>query len=171
MAKQLIGYVRVSTDDQVRGYSLEYQRDLITGWSQRHGIALETIYGNDRHGESGKDLEREALQAALQRIARGGIGWLVVAKIDRLSRDFADSTSLFQHLTDRGVELISPGDGIEQPEGGRDLLINIHAFMAEGERRRILARIRPGLAKRVANGMPLGRPPLGYRFVGERTHH
>lgn len=163
-----IGYVRVSTDDQVRGYSLDHQRGVITTWCQRQGIPLVGIeVAEDSQGESGKDLDRPALQRVLARVVAGGIGWVVVAKVDRLSRSLEDTCVLVESWDDAGVVLVAPEDGLDGQRGGSRTFLYLRSWMAEEERRRIVGRVGPGLLARARAGLPLGRIPFGYRMVQE----
>lgn len=166
-----MGYARVSTDDQVRGYSLDHQRAVITAWCGREGIPLAGIeVADDGHGESGKDLERPALRRVLERVAGGGIGWVVVAKIDRLSRSLEDTCVLVENWEQQRVVLVAPEDGLDGRQGGSRTFLYLRSWMAEEERRRIIGRVGPGLLARAKAGLPLGRIPIGYRLVTGDTH-
>jgi hypothetical protein len=51
-----VGYVRVSTDEQVQGFSLEGQTERIQSYAESQDYSLERIYRDD--GYSAKDLNR-----------------------------------------------------------------------------------------------------------------
>jgi site-specific DNA recombinase len=160
----------VSTDDQVRGYSLDHQRAVITAWCQREGIPLVGIeVADDGHGESGKDLDRPALRRVVDRIAGGDIGWVVVAKVDRLSRSLEDTCVLVEDWEQRQVILVAPEDGLDGRRGGSRTFLYLRSWMAEEERRRIVGRVGPGLLARAKAGLPLGRIPVGYQVVADEA--
>ena len=166
-----VGYIRVSTDDQTDGWSLENQREGIRSWAQRYDIRLEQIVDNQGRGESGKDLERagwRALEARILNPSLPPVGWVVVARIDRLSRSVADMSRIMRVWQHRDIALIAPGDRYEDPNGhgaGGSLIFWL-SWIAEFERKRMLARVIPALEARVAAGWRLGRPPFGYRAPG-----
>lgn len=168
-ALQALGYVRVSTDEQVRGFSLDHQRQVITTWCDGRGIPLAAIYDNHGKGESGKDLQRDGLEEVDVRIQQGGIGYVVISKIDRLSRSLADTSRLLDRWGQAGVVILAPEDGIVDPSLSGRMLPLIFGWMAEQERSRILNRIEPGIKARFAAGLPHGRVPFGYRIAATQT--
>jgi DNA invertase Pin-like site-specific DNA recombinase len=81
--RQVIGYVRVSTDEQT--LSVEAQREALSSWCQAHGATLGAVY-TDVGISGGAPLEkRPGLLAALSALTKG---WaLLVLRRDRLARD------------------------------------------------------------------------------------
>jgi DNA invertase Pin-like site-specific DNA recombinase len=162
--RRAIGYVRVSSEGQVDGYSLDHQRDVIRRWCKERGITLQAIIDNDGRAESGVDPDRAGLVQLSAAVAAGGIGWVVVSKIDRLVRNLRLHVELLRTWSEKGVNLIAVEDGITNPDGtNTNIIINLLAFMAEMEHGRILGRIRPGLRARAAAGLHLGAIPFGYQ--------
>jgi site-specific DNA recombinase len=95
--KTAIGYVRVSTQEQVtEGVSLDAQRDKLKAYCKFNGIKLIDIKADE--GISGGTLERPGLQAALQLLRRGRANTLIVVKLDRLSRSLRDVCTLVEEL-------------------------------------------------------------------------
>lgn len=90
---RLIGYTRVSTDEQAReGYSLDAQREVLTAEAERNGDELVRIESDA--GFSGKDLRRPGITRALRAIAEGEADGLVCTKLDRLTRSVIDTQEL-----------------------------------------------------------------------------
>ena len=100
--------------------------------------------------ESGKDdLNRPALQEALAACRR----WratLVIAKLDRLSRDAHFLTGLHK----AGVKFVA----VDMPEAN-EMVVTIMAAVAQAERRMISERTKAALQAAKARGKRLGRPP------------
>src|ERR1035438_3196167 len=97
MALQLIGYARVSTDEQaLYGYGLDAQEAKLREHARRAGAEMVVIRDE---GISGKALERPGLMRALTRIAAGDADGLVVAKLDRLTRSVIDFAMLLEWFT------------------------------------------------------------------------
>src|SRR4029453_7677006 len=88
--KSAIAYYRVSTQRQGRsGLGLEAQRNAVTRFAEAEGI---TIAGEFTEGETGKGadaLDRRPQLAAALAMARREKCPVLVAKLDRLSRDVA----------------------------------------------------------------------------------
>jgi site-specific DNA recombinase len=160
---QALGYVRVSTDEQVKGHSLDNQQMMIRAWCERHHIPLQAMVSADGAGESGKNLQRSGIEEVQRLLEAGGIGWVVVARIDRLVRSLEDMAILLDVWTKMNVKIIALGDGLDNPAGENPSPFLFRSLFAEVERNRIVSRIVPGLVSRVQSGMPLGRIQLGYR--------
>src|SRR5947208_108517 len=95
---RVIGYVRVSTDEQrSSGAGLAAQRAAIEAECRRRGWHLVEII--EDAGYSAKDLKRPGVQVALETLQRGEAGALVIAKLDRLSRSMLDFTALMAKAT------------------------------------------------------------------------
>lgn len=141
-------YLRVSTAGQGRsGLGLEAQQAAVSRYlAGRPGEVLETL----TEVESGSLGDRPALARALRRCRLSG-ATLVVAKLDRLSRD----QGFIHGLRDAGVAFVMA----DIPEANT-LTIGVMAAMAEYERELISERTRAGLAAAKARGVKLGGPKL-----------
>jgi len=93
MAALLIGYARVSTDQQ----DLTSQRDGLAAL----GVASTRVYVD--HGLTGTNRERPRLDEALAACREGDT--LVVAKLDRLAGSLPDARAIADELTVRQVRL------------------------------------------------------------------
>ncbi len=145
---KFFSYLRVSTDKQgERGYGLDAQRRAIADYL--NGGSWELL-GEYVEVESGKRNDRPQLEAALAACKRHKAK-LVIAKLDRLSRNLAFIATLME----RKVDFVC----CDMPEANR-LTIHIIAAMAEHERSMISDRTKRGLAAAKARGVKLGGPKL-----------
>lgn len=147
--QQVIGYTRVSTARQKRsGLGLEAQREAIVSFAERENL---TIAGWYSEAESGKGADALALRpqlAAALKAARSLKGAIVVAKLDRLSRDVHFISGLMVHKVPFVVtELGLHTDPFE---------LHLRAAFAEEERRKISERTKAGLAAARARKIKLG---------------
>ena len=145
MPTAVIGYARVSTEDQ----NLDLQRDALN----RAGCTR--IY-EDRL--SGAKAARPGLTLALE-VARGG-DQLVVWRLDRLGCSMSDLIALTRTLHERGVELRSLTEGIDTGTINGKFTFHLFAALAEFERALIRKRTQAGLAAARARGRKGGRPKL-----------
>ena len=107
MARGVI-YVRVSSDEQVRGMSLDFQKQDCLAYAQKKGIEVGQIY--EEKGESAKFADRPELIKLLDHCARrdARIDALIVWKLDRLSRNQLDYYYLKRKLLNLGIATPDP---------------------------------------------------------------
>src|SRR5258705_2873021 len=149
--KSAVAYYRVSTQRQGRsGLGLEAQRTTVARFAESEGIALIAEFTEVETGKGVDALERRPqLTAALAR-ARQARCPVVVAKLDRLSRDVAFIAGLMaQRVPFIVAELGADAD---------PFMLHLYAALAEKERRLIAERTRAALAAKKATGAALGNP-------------
>ena len=148
-----INYYRVSTAKQGRsGLGEAAQRAAIDVFCASRGC--EPL-GEYREIESGKRDDRPELAKALHHAKVTG-ATLVIAKLDRLSRNMA----FLATLQDAGTKFIAA----DMPEA-TELTIHIMAAMAQAERKAISKRTKEALAAAKARGQKLGNP-MGAKAFG-----
>ena len=151
-----VSYLRVSTERQGRsGLGLEAQRravaDFLAGGSWRHVAELVEV-------ESGSRDNRPRLSEAMA-LSRLHGATLVIAKLDRLSRDAA----FLLNLQKAGVRFVAA----DMPEAN-ELVVVIMAVVAQAERKMISTRTKAALATAKARGVRLGKPEnLSNREAGQ----
>jgi DNA invertase Pin-like site-specific DNA recombinase len=152
----VIGYLRVSTDEQARsGLGLAAQRAAITAEAKRRGWQVTWAVDN---GKSGSNLNRPALTEALAALRGGKAETLVVAKLDRLSRSLVDFAGVLEQARKQGWALVALDLGVDTTTPAGELVANVMAAVAQWERRIIGARTSEALRARQAQGLPVGRP-------------
>jgi DNA invertase Pin-like site-specific DNA recombinase len=159
----LIGYARVSTDDQ----NLDLQRDAL------RAAGCEKVY-EDRI--SGAKAERPGLALALE-VARVG-DTLIVWRLDRLGRSLHDLILLARKLEEAGVGLMSVQEKIDTSSSGGRLIFHMFGALAEFERNLVRERTQAGLTAARARGRKGGRPKLldpakrqlAVRLYAEKRH-
>lgn len=148
-----INYYRVSTAKQGRsGLGLDAQRAAIASYCSTRGC--EPL-GEYTEVESGKRDDRPELAKALHHAKVTG-ATLVIAKLDRLSRNLA----FLAALQEAGTKFVAA----DMPEAN-ELTIHIMAAMAQAERKAISKRTKEALAVAKANGTKLGNP-MGAKAFG-----
>jgi DNA invertase Pin-like site-specific DNA recombinase len=154
--KPAIAYIRVSTAKQGRsGLGLEAQQAALARFAEVEGFEFQQTFTET---ESGKHDEshRPALAAALDVARREGVP-IIVAKLDRLSRDVHYISGLMKHRVPFSVaELGADTD---------PFMLHLYAALAEKERALISRRTKDALAAAKARGVRLGGlRPKGIEF-------
>ncbi len=148
MPKLFISYLRVSTAKQGRsGLGLEAQQEAVTAHIRREGGELLTQYVEVESGKKGTD-SRPQLAKALEHCRLTG-ATLIIAKLDRLSRD--------AHFL-LGLQRSSVGFICADMPQANELTVGIMALVAEEERKAISRRTKEALAAAKVRGVKLGCP-------------
>jgi DNA invertase Pin-like site-specific DNA recombinase len=149
MFKQVISYIRVSTDKQGKsGLGIEAQRDAIAKFAATEGCEIIAEYVEIETGKGADALDRRPKLAAALANAKKIKGAVLAAKLDRLSRDVAFISGLMaQKVPFVVVELGADCD---------PFMLHIYAALAEKERALIAERTRAALARKKARGALLG---------------
>ena len=158
-------YMRVSTTEQVDGTSLESQKRECKGLAMTHNVSID-VFMNDG-GVSGADEFFDRLARHDVKLRKGDV--IIVAKLDRFSRDAADALGTIKKLKEMGVRLIINGHGDVTDDSNvvARLMLEVMAVFAGHERRVIKARQRDGqLNKKARGGHIGGSAPFGYRVDG-----
>jgi DNA invertase Pin-like site-specific DNA recombinase len=155
---RVLGYVRVSTDEQGRsGAGLDAQRSAIRNECERRGWRLvETI---EDAGYSARNLKRPGVQSARELLSNGRADALVVAKLDRLSRSMLDFTALMAEAQKQSWALVALDCAVDTTTPAGEAMANVLATFAQFERRLIGQRTKEALAEKRRQGVKLGRRP------------
>jgi DNA invertase Pin-like site-specific DNA recombinase len=165
---RVIGYVRVSTNDQAtEGVSLDAQKARIGGWCTARGLTLDEGDVHVDAGISGKRADnRPGLQAALDAVCRER-GVLVVYSLSRLARSTKDAISIAERLKKAGAELVSLTENLDTTTATGKLLYRMLAILAEFERDIIAERTRTALGHKRSKSERLGQVPYGVRLADD----
>lgn len=148
---KFVAYYRVSTAEQGRsGLGLEAQRSVVQAFLNG---GKWTLLAEHTEIESGKRDDRPELAKALQACGLTG-STLVIAKLDRLSRDAA----FLLNLEKAGVDFIAA----DMPNANR-LTVRLMSVIAQEEREMISARTKAALGAAKARGVKLGGFRAGSR--------
>ncbi|MGH2500086.1 MAG: recombinase family protein [Candidatus Limnocylindria bacterium] len=159
MPLTVVGYVRVSTDEQLdSGAGLEAQRRAIRDECQRRGWVLAAIHEDVA---SGRVLAgRAGLKAAVAALDGLQAAALVVAKLDRLSRSLLDFAALMERGRKAKWAIVALDIGVDTTTPSGEMMANVLAVFAQFERRLIGQRTREALAVKRLQGIRLGRRPV-----------
>ncbi|TIL49096.1 recombinase family protein [Mesorhizobium sp.] len=151
--KPVISYLRVSTDRQGKsGLGLEAQRQAIARFVEAEGFEIVGEFVEVETGKGSDALaKRPQLAAALAAAKKAGCS-IVVAKLDRLSRDVA----FISGLMSRQIPFIVSELGVNVSS----FMLHVYAAVSEQERLVISQRTKEALAQARLRGVKLGGPKL-----------
>ena len=147
--QQAVAYLRVSTSEQKKsGLGLEAQKSAIKAFAEREGLELVGTYRETQTGKGSDALDRRPRLAAALRKAKKLNCPIIVAKLDRLSRDVHFISGL---MAERVEFIVS-----ELGRQADPFILHLFAALAEKERSLISQRTREGLQEARKRGVLLG---------------
>ncbi len=141
----IIGYIRVSTEEQNDGRQCEALRE----------------YGVDRwytDKKSGKNTERQGLNDMLEFMRDGDV--IVTESISRIARSTKDLLNIIERINKKNAVFVSLKENIDTSTPQGKFMLTVFGAMAELERESILQRQREGIALAKTEGKYKGRQPI-----------
>ena len=159
--KNDVHYVRVSSNEQVLGFSLDSQEKYCKETSTKDGYSVFACFREE--GESAKTADRTELRKMMLFCDRNKkqISRLVVYKIDRLSRSVSDYQVLKMFFNKLGIIIVSATEHFKDDPAGK-LNENILSAFAQFDNDVRSQRTIEGLKARLMKGLWSGVAPWGY---------
>jgi site-specific DNA recombinase len=159
--RKAIIYLRVSSEEQAQGHSLEAQerecREFLA--REKPHWTLVDVYRDEHSAKSDK---RPGFQAMLKRVYVGDADAIVAHHLDRFSRNLHQILSYFKELESMGVVMAFAKDQFDfSTEEGR-LQFHILAVFADWYLRNLSRETKKGKLSRVLKGLHNNQPPWGY---------
>jgi DNA invertase Pin-like site-specific DNA recombinase len=164
----LIGYIRVSTEEQARdGVSLGQQQRRLLAYCDLHEHTLVGIYGDDGVSASVPLAKRAAGKQLLGELKAGGAEGVVVVRLDRLFRDALDGLTFFRAAERSGATVHSISELIDSSTPAGKLGLTIQLAAAQYERDLAVQRATECNHALREQGKVYGHVPYGCVAVGE----
>ncbi|MCP4968099.1 MAG: recombinase family protein [bacterium] len=162
-------YARVSTEEQAseEATSLDEQQKKTDAYAISKDAEVVDRFTDDVSGSI--SLADRPGGAELLSAARSGqFDLVVVAKLDRFSRNLVAGTADLQKLKSHGIGVVFLDFGVDTSTPTGELMLSVMLAFADFERKRIRERMTDGRAGRARLGKwSGGRPPYGYRIGAE----
>ncbi len=173
MLKRCVIYVRVSSEKQVDGYSLDSQEDLCKKRAEQQGYEIVKVYREE--GLSAKTTKRPLLQEMLAFCInkQNNISSIIVYSLSRLNRNTENHIAIKAILARSGVSIISLSEPVDSSPVG-NFIETIFAAKDQLENESRAINVANSLKRRFFEGHSTNRPPLGYIAVkinGKSTAH
>lgn len=163
MPQPAVGYYRVSTAEQGRsGLGLEAQREAVHAFAKREGFEVKEEFTEVQSGKGSNALVRRPQLASALRAAKRHRAPVLIAKLDRLSRDVHFISGL---MAERVEFLVTELGRQSDP-----FLLHLFAALAEKERSLIAERTRAGLRAAKRRGQVLGTRAKSKAAVRRQAH-
>ncbi|MEL7174399.1 MAG: recombinase family protein, partial [Pseudomonadota bacterium] len=160
--KSCYAYIRVSTAKQGEGVSLEAQRDAITTFAHREDFEISRWFEEKETAAKGG---RPIFEGMVRDLLKGGAEGLIMHKIDRGARNFADWAKIGE-LQDAGIDIHFATETLDFRSRGGRLTADIQAVIAADYIRNLREETIKGINGRLKQGLfPWGAPP-GYLNQG-----
>jgi site-specific DNA recombinase len=156
-------YMRVSSKEQLEGYSLDAQREAGIKYIADHGWELVDEY-EDR-AETARTARRKDFQRMLQELEDNRIDYLVVHKSDRFARNKLDHFVTKDLLRKRGVKLVSITENFDDGTPQGRLVEGVMASINEYYSDNLGEEVKKGQRQKIKVGGWPSHAPIGYRNV------
>ena len=162
-----VGYIRVSTDKQVKeGISIDNQAERIKDFCEKEGLELVDIIF-DEGISGGKNKSRPGFVKLLNMIQSRKMEILVLYSLERLSRDMLTLLSLERYLNEYDIALYTVEGRVDTSTMDGWMSFAMKAFMSEMERRQVKYRTKRAMEHLKNNGKVAGEIPYGYKRVND----
>ena len=157
-------YVRVSSEEQVAGYSLDAQERTSRAYCAAHGWTLGRIYRDEGRSARSDDLaKRPAFGEMLADAERGAFDVVIVHKLDRFARNRTIAFEAFNRLGSSGVGFVSIAENMDYATPAGQLMLTMLVGLAQFYSDNLSFETSKGKAERKAQGLPNGLLPFGVR--------
>lgn len=155
-------YCRVSTQHQVDKDSLPMQRNDMINYA-KYVLHIKDWEIFEDAGYSGKNMDRPAFKDMMKRIKNREFSHILVWKIDRISRNLLDFSSMYASCKSLGVTFISKNEQFDTSTAMGEAMLKIILVFAELERNMTSERVTATMLSRANDGhWNGGRIPFGY---------
>ena len=156
--KRCFGYIRVSSVRQGDGVSLVAQREAIEAFASRSNIEIVKWF---EEKETAAKRGRPIFNHMMKELYRGKAHGLVIHKIDRSARNFADWAKIGD-LADAGIDVHFATESLDFRSRGGRLTADIQAVIAADYIRNLREETIKGINGRLKQGLYPFRAPIGY---------
>jgi len=163
-----IGYASLNAiNPQPTQFSLGDQERMIREYASSHGMELAAIHSEIKN--TNNDLDHPQLEKVLASAARGDFDVLIIARLDRLTRNIRYLNAVIAEICVKyGIGLVSVEEGLDTSADSGQLAINIIDIFTKWDSKRISDRTREIIARKRERGERVGHAPFGYTYQNKK---
>jgi site-specific DNA recombinase len=170
-SRRAVGYFRVSSEEQVEGYSISAQERAYRQYCEAHGYTSVSEYRDEGKSARTDNIKRRpGFAQMLQDAQEGMFDVIVVHKMDRFSRSLRVAVQAFEQLGKSNVGLASvsePNLDYSTPQG--KLFMHMLWALAQFYSDNLAQEVRKGKGERRQQGLYNGLLPFGVFKDGEES--
>ena len=160
--KRAAVYVRVSSEEQVQGYSLAAQERAAEALCVAQGWEIVGVYRDEgRSARTDNIAKRPRFSAMLADAEAGIIDVVVVHKLDRLARNRRVAFETFDRLGRAGIGFVSIAENMDYSTPAGQLMLTMLVGLGQFYSDNLSTETRKGKAERKAQGVYNGLLPFG----------
>jgi len=159
---ECFGYIRVSTQKQGEGVSLDAQKEAIQVFASQKDLTITKWFEEKQTAAKGG---RPIFNQMLRQLRRGDASGVIIHKIDRSARNLRD-WAMFSELPDAGVSVYVATESLDFTSRGGRLTADIQAVIAADYIRNLREETIKGIQGRLKQGLYPFRAPVGYLDQG-----
>lgn len=158
---KVLGYIRVSSFNQKKGYSIKNQYLKIKDYCRYMDYELIDVF--EDNGISGMSVnKREGYKEMIKYLLGNDIDGVVVYSLSRLGRKMRDVLEFMEILKENNIKFFSIKENLNNEDKIGSLILNIMGSINEFEVENIRERIRDVKREKKKNGLVYGRLVYGY---------
>ena len=161
---RVAAYIRVSSEEQTKNWSLRAQEKAIRDFCSAKEWELVDVYADQGHSAwREKSKLRPEYLRMMAAVKDRRFDVVVTLTFDRMSRDIVNMFNTVKTFEEYGVSFVSIRENLDFSGPIGTVLMALFAALAEMQSTGISYNAKNGMKERKLNGLPHGRPPLGYQ--------
>ena len=166
-------FCRVSSKDQEEtGYSLSAQEKLLKSYAEKKDFNVAKVYSISESA-SGKK-QREMFCEMMRFVQKNNIKIIVCEKVDRLTRNFRDAVMIDEWLEkheERQIHLVKDNLMLHKNSRSQEKFNwGIGILIAKNYIDNLSEEVKKGQQEKLSQGHLPGKPPIGYKTIGDSGH-
>lgn len=166
-------YARVSSKEQEdTGYSLDAQEKLLKEYAAKNDFCVAKIF-RVSESASGKQI-RKTFNEMLQYAEKHKVPVILCEKIDRLTRNLKDAASVSDWINEDAMRQVHFAKesfiANKNTRAHENLVWDMKVAISRFYTNNLAEEVRKGQKEKIAQGWLPGKPPLGYKTIGEEGH-
>ena len=167
--KKAVLYCRVSSDEQAKGCSLDFQEAEMRKWCIEHHVEIVKVYREDF---SAKTINRPELSKALSELKKKEyrVDYFLVLRWNRLSRETFDGLYLMKQMGKYGIQVNAIQEWYDDGIPEAEYMLGMQLINAHVDNRKRATATKDGIHQTLKNGRCANKAPRGYKNMRNGDH-